>query len=216
MPGGRPTPLGALPGKWCAMTLRGLRQMAVIMAAAVVVVAAAGFAVRVLVDRTPGPASLLRTRQARAMLPVINAYLNSRQFQNLPDSGTQPGDGYLARSRWFCDAAILEIRPGRAGWRVGIDVMCIEYARRGNALVEGAGGDNGEYIVSVSARGGRYQVLSSTGGQLVVPDPPWVRQHFSPRVAAEVNSNSAPYAPLPTHLARQAFGLPPRAPVVSG
>ena len=202
------------------MTVGRTRRPAVITAAVALALAMSGFAVGALLDR--GPLLPPRTSQARAMLPVIDAYLNSRAFQTSPDSGIQPDDGYLAssyphlRSGWFCDAALIEIRPDRKGWRVGTDVYCIEYARRGPALLEGAGGDNGYYVMSLTASDGRYQVRSSTGGQPVVPDPKWVRRHFSPRVAAELNAGQGPSAPLPASLARHAFGLPPRAPVKPG
>lgn len=201
------------------MTPRSMRRPTVVAATAVAAAVAAGFAASALVDR--GPAIPLRTSQARAMLPDINAYLNSRRFQDSPDSGAQPADGYLAstyptlRSRWVCDAAILEIRPGRNGWHAGTDVACVEYARRGSTLLEGAGGDNGYYIISLSASGGQYQVHSATGGQLV-PEPAWVRRHFSPGIAAELNNNDVPYAPWPAPLARRVFGLPREAPVVPG
>lgn len=193
-----------------------MRRLAV-AAAATAAAVLAGVAVAVLLSR--GPAVPSRTRQARAMLPVIDAYLNSRAFQAVPGNGTQPADGEIASRlspRWFCDAAIIEIRPGRGGWRAGTDVYCVEYARRGRTLLAGAGGDNGYYILDLSAPGGRYRVRSATGGQLVVPDPAWVRRHFSPRIAAELNSGRGTSAPLPARLARQAFGLPPGAPVISG
>jgi hypothetical protein len=85
--------------------------------------------------------------QGRAMLPVIDAYLDR-------DAGRLGFGGDLSdrlKPRMFCDASIIEIRPAdtlsaagvrpfTVSCRVGIVMNCGEFARRGHTLLEGSAG----------------------------------------------------------------------------
>ncbi|WP_158880392.1 hypothetical protein [Amycolatopsis anabasis] len=73
-------------------------------------------------------------------LPVIDEYLHASPF----GPGTA-GSGTLSRSfpqlgpRWFCTERIVESRLDGDELRVGLDTACEEFARRGDALVQGTG-----------------------------------------------------------------------------
>jgi hypothetical protein len=169
-----------------------------------------------------GAAPALDQAQARAMLPVINAYLDRA-------AGRLGGAGDLSaglKPRTFCDASIIEIRPGEtlssAGvrpltldWRVGIVVFCAEFARRGHTLLQGSGGypSLGE-VVTMAGHPGGYQARSLSVG------PPfralsWVHAHFSPGAATLVLSEKVT-APDPVDQARRAFGFPPGTRAIEG
>ncbi len=166
----------------------------------------------------PGPGQA----RARAMLPVIDAYLDR-------DAGHLGFGGDLKarlRPRTFCDASIVEIRPAEtlsgAGvrpftvlWSVGIVMNCGEFARQGHTLLTGSAGYPGiGEVVTVSGGPGSYQARSLEVGPPFW-DPSWVHAHFSPGAAALV-LNEKVSAPDPARQARRAFGLPPAAPAVQG
>lgn len=153
--------------------------------------------------------------QAQAMLPAIEKFLDS------PAGGNQ-GGGLLAvsypklKSRTFCTATVIEIRPDGPRWRVGMETSCTEYARRGQTLLTGTAGGSDEVMVVTTAPGGRYRVVSAVSDNWpVVPDPGWVDRHFSPGAAYEINYGTWPAPPDPAVQARRTFGFPPGTPAVN-
>jgi hypothetical protein len=152
-----------------------------------------------LVNRWSQPA--VNQAQARAMLPVIDGYLDK--------AIAQQGFGYLSpqlKPRLFCNAAIIEIRPDGRRWSVGMVANCGQFARRGNTLLEGTSGYPGiAEVMILSRQAGRYQVLSLQVGPPSA-DQAWVDSHFSPAAAREVLSANPPD---PISQALRAFGFPP-------
>jgi hypothetical protein len=109
----------------------------------------------------------------------------------------------------FCTAAIIEIRPARSGWRVGMETDCTEYARRGDTLLEGTGAGEDEVMV-LAGSGSSYRVVSDVNDDYpITPDDRWVDRHFSRAAAYEINYGIPPAPPDPAVQARQAFGFPP-------
>ena len=156
------------------------------------------------------------------MLPVIDAYLDQ-------DAGRLSLGGYLSprlRPRTFCDATIVEIRPGETlssadaspfalSWRVGIVMNCGEFARRGHILLAGSAGSPslGEVITLVGHEA-PYRARSLDVGPAFW-DPSWVRAHFSPGAAAVILGEKVT-APDPVRQACRAFGLSPATRAVEG
>jgi len=142
--------------------------------------------------------------QARAMQPVIDAYMHEHGEQ-LELGGTL--DPRL-KPEVFCAAGIVEIRPAGPRWRVGMVLNCGEFARRGSALIEGSSGypSIGEVMV-LSGSGGYYRVLSLDLGPPGY-DPAWVHQNFSSLAARWMLSTEPPTAPDPIGQACRAFGFP--------
>jgi hypothetical protein len=143
------------------------------------------------------------------MLPAIEKFLDS------PAGGNQ-GGGLLAasypklKSRTFCTAAIIEIRPDGPRWRVGMETDCAEYARRGDTLVTGTAGGSDEVMVLARDPDGQYTVVSAVSDNWpVAPDYGWVDRHFSPGAAYEINYGTWPAPPSPAIQARHALGFPP-------
>ncbi len=98
----------------------------------------------------------LNQAQARAMLPAVNAYLD----KNAGKLGYGWLDTWL-KPRMFCDASIIGITPDGLRWRVSMVMNCGEYARRGNTLLQGAGGYPGiGEVMILSGRREGYQGLS--------------------------------------------------------
>jgi hypothetical protein len=143
--------------------------------------------------------------QARAMLPVIGAHLDD-------------GPGYAAlgsaldarlKPKVFCDAGVIEIRPDGRRWRVGLQINCGEFARRGGKLLEGSQGYPGIADIATLARqGGHYTVVALQFGPPYW-DKPWVDQNFSSRAASWILSANPPTAPDPISRAWRAFGFRP-------
>ena len=169
-----------------------------------------------------GAVPALDQAQARAMLPVIDAYLDR-------DAGRLGFGGALnarLKPRTFCDASIIEIRPGKTlsaagvrpltlSWRVGIVMNCGEFARRGHTLLEGSAGYPGiGEVVTVAGRPGNYLARALDAGPPYW-DQAWVHAHFSP-VAATLVLNEKVTAPDPVSQACQAFGFPPGTRAVEG
>lgn len=163
-------------------------------------VLAAGVGVTVWLVSGPAP---LNRAQARAMLPAVNAYLD-KNAGKLRYGWLDP----RLKPRMFCDASIIGITPDGLRWRVSIVMNCGEYARRGNTLLQGAGGypGIGEAMI-LSGHRGDYQGLSLKVGPPHY-DKAWVDQNLSPSAAAEVLSANPPTAPEPIYLAWRAFGFP--------
>jgi hypothetical protein len=179
------------------------------LTAGVVAVVTAGICLGVWLT-APGPALLLDRAQARAMLPAITAYLQSPAYRD--HNGGYPAADYRAqRVRWLCNAGIVEIRSDRTLWRVGMDVGCGDYDRRGNKVIMEDGGDEGHEVMTLSRGHGRYQVLSAAQEPGVSADPAWISQHFSARAAAEINGGGGPAASSPDSRALWAFGCKPDA-----
>jgi hypothetical protein len=142
--------------------------------------------------------------QARAMQPVIDAYVHERSVQ-LGLGGTLAA---RLEPEVFCDAGIIEIRPDGPRWRVGIVLNCGEFARRGSTLIEGMAGYPGiGEVMVLSGSPGNYRVLSLDMGPAGY-DPAWVHQNFSSLAARWILSTDPPVAPDPVGQARQAFGFP--------
>ena len=142
--------------------------------------------------------------QARAMQPVIDAYMHQH--------GEQLGMGGTLDPRLgpgvFCDAGIIEIRPDGPWWRVGMMLNCGEFARRGNTLIEGSSGYPGiGEVMLLSGSPGHYRVLSLDLGP-PGDDPAWIHRNFSSLAARWMLSTEPPTAPDPIGQARQAFGFP--------
>ncbi len=148
--------------------------------------------------------------QARAMQPVIDAYVHEHSVQ-LGLGGTL--DARL-KPEVFCDAGIIEIRPDGPWWRVGMVLNCGEFARRGSTLIEGMAGypSIGEVMV-VSGSPGHYRVLSLEMGPAGY-DPAWVHHNFSSLGARWMLSTDPPTAPDPIGQARLALGFPAGTPAV--
>jgi hypothetical protein len=142
--------------------------------------------------------------QARAMQPVIDAYVHEHSAQ-LGLGGTLAAQ---LKPEVFCDAGVIEIRPDGPWWRVGMVLNCGEFARRGSTLIEGMSGypSIGEVMV-LSGSPGHYQVLSLEMGPAGY-DPAWVHQNFSSLAARWILSTDPPVAPDPVGQACRAFGFP--------
>ena len=156
------------------------------------------------------------------MLPVIDAYLD----QDAGRLGFGAGLSPRLRPRTFCDASIVEIRPGETlsaagvppftlSWRVGIVMNCGEFARRGHTLLEGSAGYPalGE-VITLAGHEPPYQARSLDVGP-GLGGRSWVRAHFSPGAAALLLSGKVT-APDPVRQACRAFGLPPATRAVEG
>jgi hypothetical protein len=154
-----------------------------------------------LVAREPA----VNQAQAKAMLPVVEAYLSR-------DSAFRQAFGSLnpqLKPRVFCDARILEISPDGPRWRVGMIAKCGQFARRDNSLIEGGSGYPGVgEVMILSGHRGHYHVLSLDVGPPYY-DPAWVHRNFSSDLADQLLSPNPPTAPDPVSQARQAFGFPP-------
>lgn len=137
--------------------------------------------------------------------PVIDQELE----RDGPWRGLLSSDPALS-ARWFCVEQVIEIRRSGDELSVGIDALCEEYARDGDELLTGSGEHCPKVIVLVADADG-YRVVRVD----VPPDgagfTPWVERNFSDAGARELNRLSLP--PDTAAQAREAFGLPPDAPV---
>ena len=211
------------------MTTTPARRLVITCAGIVAILAAAVW----LANTHPGAPRLVQDQagtvpvpdraQAQAMLPVIDAYLDR-------DAGRLGFGGALSarlKPRTFCDASIIEIRPGETlssagvpplvlSWRVGIVMNCGEFARRGPTLLEGSAGypGIGEVVTLAGGGSGRYRARSLDVGPPYY-DSSWVHAHFSPGAAALVLGEKVT-APDPARQARRAFGFPPATRAVQG
>jgi hypothetical protein len=143
---------------------------------------------------------------AAMVVPVIDAELEHGPWPGMLSS-TRPE---LA-ARWFCAERVIEIRRAGDEVAVGIEASCDEFAREGDALVAGSGESGPKVVVLVAGSNG-YRVSR-------VDAPPdgdarlrWVRRSFSEDGAAQVERGSLSRDATVTQ-AREAFGLPPGAPV---
>lgn len=200
------TDLAACAGRRHPLTSRRSTSLAL---SCVGVIAAVIGVTTWLTNRWSGPT--VNQVQARAMLPVIDAYLDK--------AIAQQGFGYLSpelKSRLFCNAAIIEIRPYGRLWSVGMAANCGQFARRSTTLVEGTSGYPGiAETMILSGHAGRYRVLSLQVGPPYA-DKAWVDSHFSAAAAAEVLSANPPTVPDPISQAWRAFGFPPGTEAVTG
>jgi hypothetical protein len=186
-----------------ALTSRKTRWLALICAG---VIAAAIGVTAWPVNRSP----VVNQAQARAMLPVINAYLDKEAAGSL--GGFLTDSFPHLKARGFCDARIIEIRPDGPRWRVGMVINCGEFTRRGNTLLEGSAGYPGiGEVMTLSDHRGRYQVLSLQVGPPYA-DHAWVDRNFSSGGAARVFSDNPLTAPDPIRQAWRAFGFPAGTP----
>ena len=144
--------------------------------------------------------------RVRAMMPAITAYLQSPAYRDL-NGGPYLSAAYrTGRIRWLCNAAIVYISSDGTRWRVGMDVACGDYDRRGNTVIMEDGGDMGHEVMTLSGGHGRYQMLTAAQEPGVSPDPAWINQSFPAPAAAEVNQGLGPMATTPDSKALQAFG----------
>lgn len=142
--------------------------------------------------------------QARAMQPVIGAYMHEHSGQVGLGGTLDP----RLKPEVFCNADIIEIRPDGPQWRVGMMLNCGEFARRGSTLIEGSSGYPGiGEVMILSGSPGHYRVLSLDLGPPGY-DAAWVHQNFSSLAARWLLSTSPPTAPDPIGQAWQAFGFP--------
>ena len=138
------------------------------------------------------------------MMPAVVAYLDSPAYRQV-QGAYKAADYQSGRVRWLCSALVVEVRPDDGRWRVGMDVACGDYDRRGSMMYLEGGGDEGEAVMVLSG-GPRYQVVSAAVEPGVSVDPAWVSRHFSARAAAEINSSTPPEASRPDDSALRAFG----------
>jgi len=141
---------------------------------------------------------------AAAVLPLID-----EELERGPWPGMLSSTG--AEARWFCVARVIEIRRTGDELAVGIEDLCEEFARDGDALVAGSGERGPKVVVLTAAPDGRRvtRVESPPDGDAHVR---WVRRNFTAGGAAEAEHLGLP-ADAPAAQAREAFGLPPTAPV---
>jgi hypothetical protein len=158
-----------------------------------------------LTSSGPEPPAVNRA-EARAMMPAINAYLAA--------DAVHLGGGLLMQTvpqlkpRVFCDASIIQIRHDGSRWLVGMEISCGEYARKGNTLLVGtAGYPAAAEVMSLIRTRGQFRAISLLVGPESY-DPGWVRRHFLPGAAAEINGPNPPGAPDPIRLAWRALGFP--------
>jgi hypothetical protein len=142
---------------------------------------------------------------AAAVLPAIDEELERGPWPGML-SGTGSG------ARWFCVERVIEIDRAGDELTVGIEALCEEYAasRHGDALVAGSG-ERGPKVVVLDGR--RVEEVASPPDGAAHGE--WVRRNFTASGAAEVGRPGLP-GEEPAAQARQAFGLPPTAPVRTG
>jgi hypothetical protein len=152
----------------------------------------------------PPPAA--NKAEVRAMMPAINAYLAA--------DAIHLGGGLLMQTapqlkpRVFCDASVIQIRQDGSRWLVGMEINCGEYARKGKTLLVGtAGYPAAAEVMTLIRTRGQYRAISLIVGPEFY-DPGWVRRHFSPGAAAEIDGPNPPGAPDPIRLAWRALGFP--------
>jgi hypothetical protein len=143
--------------------------------------------------------------EARAVLPVIDSAL-----QRGPWRGALAG---RPESRWFCAEHVVEIRHEDAALKVGLDTLCEEYAPTTGALLRGSG-EGSPKLVTLSVDGREvHRVETPPDGSLAA----WAAEAFSTRGQAELRHRQqeerTAMADLTAAEARQAFGLPPDAPI---
>jgi hypothetical protein len=177
----------------------GRGRIAALAGSALLVLTA--FGVYLMRDDPPAPA--VDSALERAVLPIIDA-----QLQAGPWPGRFPADPHSA---WFCSERVIEIRRDGPELKVGLDALCHEYARSGDALLLGAG-EHAPKLVTLSDR---YEILRVQTPQDGRADS--ARSLFSPAGYAELRRHEAspsPQLPDPAIEARQSFGLSPDAPVL--
>jgi hypothetical protein len=148
--------------------------------------------------------------QQRAMMPAIDAYLESPAYRQNNLGANPPAAYQSGQLKWECDAAIIEVRPDGGDWRVGMDVACGDYSRHGDEIDQLDSGDMGDIVLILSG-GSPYRVLSAALEPTDGYNPGWVRQQFSFIAAVAINNNDGPSAPIPNNLALSAFGCAPGA-----
>jgi hypothetical protein len=142
---------------------------------------------------------------AVAVLPAID-----EELERGPWPGMLSATG--AGARWFCVERVIEIARAGDELTVGIEALCEEYAasRDGAALIAGSG-ERGPKVVVLSGR--RVKAVESPPDGAAHVE--WVHRNFTPNGAAAVGRPGLA-GEEPAAQARQAFGLPPSAPVRTG
>lgn len=162
--------------------------------AALGLLCAAGVVGWVIAQRAPAVDPVL----AATVLPVIDEEL---------ERGPWPG---MLGGRWFCAEEVIEIRRTGDELAVGLDAWCEEYMRDGDELVAGSG-EHCPKVVVLAAGADGYRVVRVEAPPDGAGFSPWVARNFSAAGAREL-SGATP-SPDTAAQARQAFGLPPDAPV---
>lgn len=155
---------------------------------------AAGVVGWVIARQTPAVDPVL----AAKVLPVIDEEL---------ERGPWPG---MLGGRWFCVEQLIEIRHTGDELAVGLEAWCDEYTRDGDELVVGSG-EHSPKVVVLAAESDGYRVVRVDAPPDGAGFSPWVARNFSADGAGEL-SGATP-SPDTAAQARQAFGLPPDAPV---
>jgi hypothetical protein len=142
--------------------------------------------------------------QIRTMMPTITAYLQSGAYRY--SNGEYSAAAYRAlRVRWLCNAAIFYVHPDGTRWRVGMDVWCGDYDRRGNKVISEDGGDMGYEVMILSGAHRHYRVLTTAQEPGVSPDPAWIERNFPAAIAAAINSGRGLMASMPDRRALRAL-----------
>jgi hypothetical protein len=144
---------------------------------------------------------------------VLDAMVDSYVYQHAQalDIGGALDRGL--KSHVYCNTQALDLTAqGRNRWHLGMTMFCVEYARRGNTLLEGDGGQfiSACEITKASPHGNAYRMLSFDPGPPGY-DPTWVHHNFSASLAGWLLSADPPFPPDPVGKARRALGFPPAA-----
>jgi hypothetical protein len=160
------------------------------------------------------PTIAIQPAQAQALDAMVDTYVYQRA-QALDIGGAlDPG----LTPHVYCNTKVLELTAqGRTRWHLGMTMFCVEYARRGNTLLEGGGGQfiSACEITTVSPHANAYRMMSFDPGPPGY-DPAWVHQNFSAGLAGWLLSTNPPFPPDPVDKARRALGFPPRAKAIIG
>jgi hypothetical protein len=129
--------------------------------------------------------------------PVVYAYL-----QEQPATG-----GSLPAGRWFCAGDVFESQyPDQP--LLGIRVLCQEYERRGDALVTGTATSGPRLVRLQDGRVMEHSLPPDGAGYST-----WLDRALTAGGRAALRRLESRPAPDTDAAARQAFGLPPDAPV---
>lgn len=153
-----------------------------------------------------GVVGLVIARQASAVDPVLAAKVLPVIDEEL-ERGPWPG---MLGGRWFCAEEVIEIRRTGDELAVGVDALCEEYTRDGDELVAGSG-EHGPKVVVLAAGPDGYRVVRVDAPPDGAGFSPWVAHNFSAAGAREVRGGTS--FPDTAAQAREAYGLPPDAPV---
>jgi hypothetical protein len=144
----------------------------------------------------------------RAVLPVVDAHLSQGPWRGLL-SHRHPG------AAWFCSVDVIELRREGGNLKAGVDAWCDEYAPSGDRLLAGSG-EHTPKLVTLSGGPDHYEVRHVESPSNGASHWPSIQRMFSEATQTELQRRQgrpSQWLPDPAIEARQAFGLPPDAPV---